>query len=366
MLLKGLTITPFTLTLTGNVYAQEAPRACGDFAFSGQDRPRVAAAEIMKDLRICNVFVLNASIDGNLMWLGAIIEHRLTFRDVRITGTTDFSETAFKSETVFRGTTFEGDADFSNTAFQGQADFFDTTFEGDVNFSKARFLEGARFANVEFATNFARFDEVSFRRDAEFSGTQFLKGGSFRATAFDGNFDLRGIRVEGGNLDFSLAEFGGDIRPPSFTVTGSLSGLTFAQVGDTVTCGVAGFWEEYFRQTGEFDGAEASAKVSKRCRLLPWFVRLGIGFGGVWSAFGLIYFVSFWRIQKKADYKGLWRIALFSLDVLSPGIGPWKYDWVTRGKLPVHDVAFFTAVEAGVGWLLLTVLGALVVAFFIF
>lgn len=59
------------------------------------------------------------------------------------------------------------------------------------------------------------------------------------------------------------------------------------------------------------------------------------------------------------------KMLLFSLDVLSPGIGPWKYGWTKHGGLAVERVAALTAIQAALGWVLLALGSASFVAWII-
>ena len=113
MFLKALAIALVAFALTGgNVFAQGDPRACGDFDFSEQNTQRVAAAEILNDLRSCGVFVTNAIVDGDLILESATIKHALTFNGVRIMGTADFSRATFEGGVAFFETIFEGSTVF--------------------------------------------------------------------------------------------------------------------------------------------------------------------------------------------------------------------------------------------------------------
>jgi len=126
MSLKALAIVLVAFALTGNVVAQGDPRACGDFDFSGGPQfgpiaTRVAAAEILNELRSCDVHVLNAGIDGDLILQSVTIEHGLIFKNVQITGIASFSGVTFKGDVAFIGTTFKGDADFIGTTASRRA-----------------------------------------------------------------------------------------------------------------------------------------------------------------------------------------------------------------------------------------------------
>ena len=102
------------VALAGNVAGQEDQSACGDFDYREQAQQLVIPSQIIEDLGRCDVRVINAIIDGNLILDsegGEItIEHGLTLENVSIRGDANFDGATIEGDAFFSGTTFEGAA----------------------------------------------------------------------------------------------------------------------------------------------------------------------------------------------------------------------------------------------------------------
>lgn len=418
MSLKALAIALVVIALTGTVVAQESPRECGDFDFfREQNMQRVAAAEILKDLRSCGVRVVNAIVDGNLSWPAATIEHGLTFHDVRITrsvffrSTTfeadvifvdtifesgadfefatferdaDFRDTIFKAYTLLRHTTFKGDADFRGTTFGARAIFSDTTFEGRADISSTIFEASPTFSVTTFK-GYADFSDTTFRAGATLFITTFKGTADFRGTIFEGKAEFPGTSFEAvvsfdtttfeGSADFRttlfldrlsfLPRINGGMWPPNSGII--FSDLSWNQVKGTFPSGedtidMHGRWENFFTLSNKASDAEQVRTSRRRFQLRFWVWTVAGSFVGWWLLFTLVYYWCFRKYRRGSRPHHSGKLLLFSLDVISPSIRPWKYDWGQDGRLPVRRVVAITAVESAIGWILLGLGSAIAVA----
>ena len=95
-------------------------------------------------------------------------------------------------------------------------------------------------------------------------------------------------------------------------------------------------------------------------RVWVWTVAGSFGIG--WVLFTPLYYWRFRKDRRSSTLHHIGKLLLFSLDVISPSIRPWKYDWDEDGGLAVRQVAVFTAVESAIGWILLALGSAIAVA----
>ena len=352
MSLKALAIALVAIALTtGNVFAQGDPRACGDFDFSEQKMQRVAAAEILQDLRSCDVRLVNAIVDGDIIWQRATFKHELGFSDVRIEGSTAFFDITFEGGVVFFETTFAGSTVFSNATFEGPAEFDRTTFEGGVVFFETTFAGSTVFSNITFARSTVFFD-TTFEGPAEFDRTTFEGTADFRGTLFRERLSF-----------FPIIH--AEIWPPD---SGRIrTDLTWNRVkgtspGGENTIDMHGRWENFFTFSNKAADAEQVRTSRRRFQLRFWVRTVAGSFGIWWVLFTPIYYWRFRTDRRSSTLHHIGKLLLFSLDVISPSIRPWKFDWDMDGGLPVRRVAIITAVESAIGWILLGLGSAIAVA----
>ena len=125
---------------------------------------------------------------------------------------------------------------------------------------------------------------------------------------------------------------------------------------------IYGAWENFFNGGGLYASATEVRTARRRDEMRPFLWGLVISLLLVPSAFAVGYYYNFRRTFRHSWGRHIVKTLLFSLDVVPPGIGPWKYDWSVRGGLPVHQVAALTAIEAAIGWLILALGSAVMVA----
>lgn len=126
-----------------------------------------------------------------------------------------------------------------------------------------------------------------------------------------------------------------------------------------------GRWENFFILGSKFVDAEKVRTSRRRLQLRKWIWSVSASFILWWLFFIPLYHRRFRNVHRKSKRRYVFKLILFSLDVISPSIRPWKYDWVLDGRLPVRKVAVITAVESAIGWILLGLGSAIAVAWLI-
>ena len=247
---------------------------------------------------------------------------------------------------MFRDTTFEDDAAFYYTTFKGGAYFDDANFAGNAHFVDANFAGNAHFGNANFKGNavFSGETGATFEGRAYFVDANFADVAIFRKAKFTERlvFDPR---------------INGEMWPPA---SGLIStNLTWNQVKGTFPEGenlvdMYARWENFFTLANKASEARKVRTAQRRYELRFWVWSVAAGLGGSWLLFAILYCWRFKRYRRWSILRHIWKMLLCSLDVISPSIRPWKYDWDRDGGLDVRRVAVITAVEraplAGFCW----------------
>jgi len=333
----------------------------------------------------------NATIQGSLELNGLTIPNKLSFAEATFEDDVIFREVHFKGDVIFRQATFKGMIYFWNCTFDNEVSFEGTRFEkpvsfpdtifkgGDNNFYGAHFNERASFARATFQgramfsdSNFedmADFHFVIFEDDAVFSLARFGDA-DFHAVEFNKYADFRQATVDG-NMRLTDSIWSGQGWPPH-RVGGSID-LQWRDVKDTMPSEykteVYSAWENLFSTGGQFSSARQVRTAMTRYELRFFIYGLATSFSAVLIIFTGLYCWYFRRTRLRSWYHFIFigKTLLFSLDVLTPGIGPWKYDWKWqhRDGTPVRSNAVLTAIESAIGWILLATGSALAVAWLI-
>lgn len=361
-------------SLSNNATAHANQRACGEYDTS---QP-IQAAVIIEDLKNCDVSLGKATIERELR-LGdesdgeTVIEHNLKLHEVLILGTGNFSNLTFKGyadftastfeghtfflgsifegNAIFTGSTFKGYADFTGSVFKGNASFWGSTFEGNASFLVSAFEGNTSFVISTFEGNLSFF-RSTFKGDTTFSSTSFNGFTDFREASFAStlHFDPR---------------INNKIWPPisnpiSTELTWNDVKDSFPHEGDVVEMHLR--WVNIFTIANKFLDVEQARTSQRRFQLSKLLLSVGAGFGGSWFVFIFMYYRGFGRVYRRSELRYTLKLAAFSLDVISPSIRPWKYDWDRDGGLPVRRVAIMTAFESAIGWILLALGSAVTVA----
>ena len=286
---------------------------CGNFRF----RPETPADQrLVPADQLAEAAKRGCDVDASY----AIITGELDFTGMDFEGETNFWGATFQEDVLFFGATFEGDAIFKSATFGGYAYFAETVFREDADFVQARFEDTADFANAI---------------------------------------------IEGKTL-FKDAYFAGNVWPPIRIGLGT--DLTWNSVRDTLpekSLTFYGAWENLFNSGGNYVEASQVRTERRRSELRPVLYSLIISFPALVLLFAGMYYPFFRHGRRSPRHLHAAKALLFSLDVVSPGVGPWKYDWKEHGGLPVERVAVLSAAESALGWLLLVLISAVIVAWVI-
>ena len=264
----------------------------------------------------------------------------MTYRDVTFKAAVDFGHTTFKGDVDFKGSPcppgFIPESSETVT-FEGPVSFNQVVFDGTPNFKDATFKDSSEFDSTTFGGPVC-FDDASFN---------FL------------TFDPRPIPRE--------------FLPPKANVIRSY--LTWDRVKDTFPrpgilfatdkTDVYGAWENFFASAGNHVDARKIRTIIQRQELQIWIEVIAGSFAGWSLLFAPLYYWRFRRDRRSPVPHHAGKVLLFSLDVISPSIRPWKFDWTKDGGLPVHQVVVFTAVESAIGWILLGLGSAVAVAYMV-
>jgi len=184
--------------------------------------------------------------------------------------------------------------------------------------------------------------------------TRFNNFLEFRGAIVEGEADFGGV-ILGGDALFFSADFRGKVIPPK-KFTGHSLGLFWDSVKHTipfffgaVDCYAA--WENLFTSAGDFGEARRVHRAWVRHELGLWFLLWFVVFLVVTFYFAARYYRRFGPVPRHSRLQHLRRVLLFSLDVLSPGIGAYKYEW--DSILPVKKAVVLTTIESVIGWILL-------------
>ena len=225
-------------------------------------------------------------------------------------------------------------------------------------FLRATFAKDVDFSNAIFETRITVFRGTNFERDADFFDVEFK-----------GSVDFTDAVVEGRTL-FGDAKFGGDVRPPHRVGRGT--DLEWDDVDHTLPpeekrADMYGAWENFFASGGQFDEASKLRTLRRHYSLRPLLYGVVVSFPLIVFLFAGMYYPFFRPARRSSRPVHIVKVLLFSLDVLSPGLGPWKYDWKDKehGGLPLDRVVALTATESVFGWLLLALTSALIAAWLI-
>jgi hypothetical protein len=104
-----------------------------------------------------------------------------------------------RSSIIFKNCRIRGNIDFSNTILCENIDFIDTTIEGNVNFEKVRFCKVARFSRSEFLGNvsFGILEELVSETINDSDRTHFCENAYFLETRFNRNANFHAVWFSG-------------------------------------------------------------------------------------------------------------------------------------------------------------------------
>ena len=284
-----------------------------------------------------------------------------TFDEIAI-----FAGAKFRERTDFVGVSFRDRVILSSAGFEGESDFSGATFMGDAGFTGDRFVGDVSFGHSVFQDT------------ASFSGSLFEARVSFEDTLFNDEVFFNNADV--GRAWFIGTKFESFVHPPAQVM--NLVGLNWDQIKDTIPAteklDLMGQWENLFASGGLHSQASEVRTARRHDQLKPIWVSLSISFGSTVALFWLLYSGYWWYFQRNESptpqpqstwRRALWlaKVFLFSLDVNTPGISAWKYDWQTRGGLGLDrgPVPILTAVQGLFGWVTFGLGAAVMVAFVI-
>ena len=281
------------------------------------------------------ITLTSCTFKGDVVFEGVIFEERVIFNDSWFKKNVSFNEVEFAS------------AEFSNSKFDNRAEFVDSKFNGTVVFM------GAEFGNV------ADFDETTFR-SVIFKDAEFKNNVSFRYTTFSERVSLKGVTFAG-NANFSGAKFESRVYIP-FQIEGSIL-IYWYQIKHQVTGEDEGlFWEDVFTKSGHPVDARSARKYVNRSELSDLIFALVFSFINLMLIFPAMFYIRFRKERKVSRKRFFGKIMLFSLDIITPGIRLYRYDWEKEGNIPVSKVVVLTAIESAIGWILLALGSAIAVA----
>lgn len=337
---------------------------------SGQD-VKIRGAQIEGD-----IYLISDEISGNLDFTDTTFLGDVVFDDCTFKGTVDFTFTKFMGNAYFNDVTFKDHVSFRSAAIYGEISFMGARFEsnlncfieatgGCANFRKTEFKDKAYFGTANFL-GCPVFTDATFEKLADFAFVNFHDNAVFSLVTFHGDADFQMASFWGdavfkqtkmyGDAKFFEAKLSGNMWPPS-TVGGGTD-LVWDYVKHTIPnqdrSEAYAAWETFFSSGGQYGSARQVRTASQRYELRPFVYSLSIGFLASVFGFAGIYCIMFWRARRRFWAFHLGIVFLFSLDVLTPGIGPWKHDWKENSGLPVEKVAILTGIQSGLGWILLT------------
>jgi uncharacterized protein YjbI with pentapeptide repeats len=295
-----------------------------------------------------SIYFFNCVFEGNVGFKLVSFESDVHFVDVVFRGNQTYFETVvFGKYVSFREAHFERRASFTWSRFKSETWFMGATFQQYISFSQTFFEGPAEFLNSTYMAK-ANFAMATFNNDLD-----------FRGAVFKNEADFHGVLL-GGNTLFFGASFEGDVLPPR-QFEGASLGLFWDQVKHTIPSGWAvesyTAWENLFLAEGDFGEARRVRRASLRHELNVWILSWFAISLSVLFAFTLTYLKRFQYFSRHSWRQNFGKVLLFSLDVMTPGIGAYKYKW--EKSIPVEDVVVLTAFESALGWIILGVGAAL-------
>ena len=126
-----------------------------------------------------------------------------------------------------------------------------------------------------------------------------------------------------------------------------------------------GAWETFFVSGGRYDSAGEVRTLRRRDEIRPLIISLPTAFVGALLGFAAVYSIPLGVGRRGSRAKHLGKLVLFSLDVITPGIGPWRHDWGGNETFPVERAAVLSAAESAIGWVILALSSAVFVAWMV-
>ena len=153
------------------------------------------------------VFGVNILVNGDADFQGASFERSVVFRQMKVSGRLNCSDTSWGAEAEFSSASFAGGVNFSSAKFNDRvnfsfatfntaASFFNSCFSGDANFTLATFDSDAYFARATFSGE-TRFNSTRFSDETNFRDADLSKASQV---------DFSSVSV-GTSLDFSRTQF---------------------------------------------------------------------------------------------------------------------------------------------------------------
>jgi hypothetical protein len=388
-----------------SAYAQSTPSECKSL-----DGKTVTASDIESLVRSnCAISAKGAVIRGDLK-LDRPTFANADFSGARFNGDVDLSSATFSDGANFQGATFDKSVSFEGAAFAGQANFSQTVFRGGANFEGAAFDGGTNFQaakfedvavfntaifqgetscrraeNVDIPEGFADFRNTTFDARATFNDTVISSCISFAGSLFHGFAGFRGIHLDGdavfqgvkfkrsvdfgesviqGRFFFRGAEFTGGFQPPT-----SLQGATDLRWDDVKHAfpgGDRADWlgalHTFFSSGGQHHSAAKVSTAQRRHNLRIFVYYVPTAFLLVLLVFAVVYGIFMGLKERGTRLRNSGKLLLFSLDVLTPGVGHWRHDWGGGDAFPTGRVSAIIAAESAIGWVILAISSAVFVA----
>jgi uncharacterized protein YjbI with pentapeptide repeats len=292
-----------------------------------------------------------------------VFENHVSFNYCIFQSPVNFAGSFFETDAHFVGTDFNDAANFEYALFRGgEASFTWAEFRGDADFLFAAFAGEASFTWAEFRGD-ADFKESTFDRNVRFSMVQFNGEFDFRGVHAKGDVDFGGAIINGDRVLFYGAEFDGCVEPPS-KFTGRIFGVFWHEVKRTIPGRYAiipsrlavesyAAWEGMFSAGGDFADARIVRRTLVRYELrilIVGWVTISLL---VALAFALVYLKRHQYLLRRSWRRHFWTFFFFSLDILTPGIGAYKYNWKVKRNISVDKLTVGTVIESAFGWIIL-------------
>lgn len=377
-----------------NAYAQSTNAECKDLG--GQT---VTASDIEALVKNDCAIKAKDSVISDELKLNGLTLANTDFSGAKFNGNVDFSSTTFSDEANFQGATFIKSPDFSRTLFQGAANFEGAVFNQGAKFNVARFEGDATFNTTIFqgetscrraenpnqGESFADFRNTTFNERAIFNDAEISACIDFGGATFNGFVGFRAVHIIGdavfshakfkqsvnfgesviqGRFMLRDAEFLGKFEPPT-----SLQGATDLKWDDVKHAfpgGDRSDWlgalQTFFSSGGQHHSAGKVSTAQRRHNLRIFVYYVPAAFLVVLLVFAVVYGLFMGLKTRGTRLRNSGKLLLFSLDVLTPGVGHWRYDWGGDDAFPTYRVSGIIAAETAIGWVILAISSAVFVA----